>query len=133
MLSAVEGLKLVTNWFDPYVVPIAVGIIVALFLFPATRHGHSVASWFGPITLVWFIVLALGGAMQVSAQSPGSRSGEPFHAVSFLLRHGEIGLFTLGAVFLAVTGAEALYADLGHFGRKPIGSPGCLSPCPRLR
>ncbi|MGE0236178.1 MAG: KUP/HAK/KT family potassium transporter, partial [Methylocystis sp.] len=119
VLSAVEGLKLVTSWFDPYVAPIAVGIIVALFLFQR-RGTASVASWFGPITLVWFIVLALGGATQIARNLRVLEAANPFHAVSFLLRHGEIGLFTLGAVFLAVTGAEALYADLGHFGRKPI-------------
>lgn len=119
VLSAVEGLKLVTSWFDPYVVPIAVGIILALFLFQR-RGTASVASWFGPITLLWFVVLALGGAMQIARNLSVLEAVNPLHAISFLLRHGDIGLFTLGAVFLAVTGAEALYADLGHFGRTPI-------------
>jgi len=119
VLSAVEGLKLVTTQFEPYVVPIAAGIIVGLFLFQR-RGTAAVASWFGPITLLWFIVLALGGAMQIAHNLLVLEAVNPLHAIRFLSDHGEIGLFTLGAVFLAVTGAEALYADLGHFGRRPI-------------
>ena len=84
-------------------------------------HGTArVASFFGPITLVWFIALAVAGLYHVALNPACSRAFNPLHGVSFLLSHGYIGLLTLGAVFLAVTGAEALYADLGHFGRGPI-------------
>ncbi|MBL8675385.1 MAG: potassium transporter Kup, partial [Rhodospirillales bacterium] len=119
VLSAVEGLKLVTSAFEPYVLPITIAIIVGLFL--VQRHGTSaVAGWFGPITLVWFATLAVGGLSHI-ADDPGILAAvDPRHAVGFMLRHGTIGLVVLGAVFLTVTGAEALYADLGHFGRKPI-------------
>jgi len=119
VLSAIEGLKIVTPTFDPYIVPIT--IVILLGLFAVQSHGTArVAAFFGPITLVWFIALALAGLWHVG-QNPGVLVAlSPHHAVSFLAGHGVIGLFTLGAVFLAVTGAEALYADLGHFGRGPI-------------
>lgn len=119
VLSAVEGLKLVTNQFDPYVLIITVGIIVGLFM--VQNHGTAaVAGWFGPITLVWFIVMAIGGAMHLGQDPSVLASLNPAHAVVFISSNGTLGLIALGAVFLAVTGAEALYADLGHFGRKPI-------------
>jgi KUP system potassium uptake protein len=79
-----------------------------------------VATWFGPITLVWFLALAVGGGLHILSRPAVLGAFNPYHAVHFLGTHGMIGLFTLGAVFLAVTGAEALYADLGHFGRGPI-------------
>ncbi len=119
VLSAVEGLKLVTATLDPYVLPITIVIILGLFLIQS--HGTSVvAGWFGPITLVWFAVLAVGGGRHILDDPSVMAALNPLHAVRFMLHHGVIGLVTLGAVFLAVTGAEALYADLGHFGRKPI-------------
>jgi KUP system potassium uptake protein len=119
VLSAVEGLEIETSAFRGYVVPLAVVILFALFAVQS-RGTARVASFFGPVTLVWFIVIAIAGAWQV-AQNPGVLAAfNPVHGVSFLLSHGYIGLLTLGAVFLVVTGAEALYADLGHFGRGPI-------------
>jgi KUP system potassium uptake protein len=119
VLSAVEGLEIETSAFKGYVVPLAVVILFALFAVQS-RGTARVASFFGPITLVWFIVIAGAGAWQV-AQNPGVLAAfNPVHGVGFLLSHGYIGLLTLGAVFLVVTGAEALYADLGHFGRGPI-------------
>src|ERR1700687_249675 len=119
VLSAVEGLEIETSAFRGYVVPLAVVILFALFAVQS-RGTARVASFFGPVTLVWFIVIAVAGAWQV-AQNPGVLAAfNPVHGVSFLLSHGYIGLLTLGAVFLVVTGAEALYADLGHFGRGPI-------------
>ncbi len=119
VLSAVEGLKIVTPTFDPYVVPITVVILVALFAVQS-RGTASVAAWFGPITLVWFIALGIAGLWHVS-QNPGVlRAFDPSYGVGFLLSNRVTGLVTLGAVFLVVTGAEALYADLGHFGRGPI-------------
>ena len=119
VLSAVEGLEVITPALARYVVPLSVVILFALFA--VQSHGTArVAVYFGPITLMWFAVLALGGAWHV-AQNPSVLAAfNPLHGVSFLLSHGIIGLLTLGAVFLVVTGAEALYADLGHFGRGPI-------------
>ncbi len=119
VLSAVEGLKLVTSQFEPYIVPITIGIIIALFLVQS-RGTAAVAAWFGPIVIVWFIVMAIGGALHIAANPGVLLAINPLYAVGFLAEHGLIGLIALGAVFLAVTGAEALYADLGHFGRGPI-------------
>ena len=119
VLSAVEGLKLVTSTLDPYVLPITIVIILGLFLIQS-RGTSVVAGWFGPITLVWFAVMATGGARHLVDDLSVLAALNPVHAVRFMAGHGEIGLVTLGAVFLAVTGAEALYADLGHFGRRPI-------------
>lgn len=119
VLSAVEGLSLVTSQLDAYVLPITLVIIVALFAVQS-RGTAAVASFFGPITLVWFGVLAWGGLAQIVTDPAILNALNPIHAARFLARHGSVGLIVLGAVFLAVTGAEALYADLGHFGRRPI-------------
>ena len=119
VLSAVEGIKLATSALDHYVVPITVLILLALFAVQS-RGTARVAAFFGPIMCIWFAVIA-GAALPLIAQQPSVLLAfNPAYAVSFLLNHGIIGLVTLGAVFLAVTGAEALYADLGHFGKRPI-------------
>jgi KUP system potassium uptake protein len=119
VLSAVEGLKVVTPALEAYVVPIAFIILVALFAVQS-RGTASVAAFFGPITLVWFIAIAGAGLWHIS-QNPGVlRAFDPSHGIHFLATHRLIGFVTLGAVFLVVTGSEALYADLGHFGRGPI-------------
>jgi KUP system potassium uptake protein len=119
VLSAVEGLKLVTPAFEPYVLAITIGIIIGLFVVQK-RGTAAVASFFGPVTIVWFILLAVGGLRHIADDIGVLAAINPFYAVDFLLKNGVLGLIALGAVFLAVTGAEALYADLGHFGRKPI-------------
>jgi KUP system potassium uptake protein len=119
VLSAVEGLKVVTPAFQQFVLPITILIIVALFLVQM-KGTASVATFFGPITLVWFAVMAVAGIVNLANHPQVFLAFNPLYAVDFLLSHGAIGLVTLGAVFLAVTGAEALYADLGHFGRRPI-------------
>jgi KUP system potassium uptake protein len=119
VLSAVEGLKIVTPRFDPYVVPLTVVILIALFAVQS-RGTARVAAFFGPITLVWFIAIAAAGIWHIAADASVLAAINPLYGVRFLASHGMIGLITLGAVFLAVTGAEALYADLGHFGRRPI-------------
>ena len=119
VLSAVEGIKLVTAAFEHYVVPITVIILVALFAVQS-RGTARVASLFGPIMLVWFVVIAIAALPQIARHPEVLQALNPLHAVSFMLHHGMIGFVTLGAVFLAVTGAEALYADLGHFGKRPI-------------
>src|SRR5882724_6731600 len=119
VLSAVEGIKLVTATFDPYVVPLTVIILVALFAVQS-RGTARVAAFFGPIMCVWFAIIAIAAVPQLMRHPEVLLALNPLYAVSFMLHHGLIGFVTLGAVFLAVTGAEALYADLGHFGRKPI-------------
>jgi KUP system potassium uptake protein len=119
VLSAVEGLKLATPAFEHYVVPLTVFILFGLFA--VQRSGTArVASAFGPVMVVWFSSLAALGLVHISDDPSVLAAINPWYALQFLLSHGEIGMVTLGAVFLAVTGGEALYADLGHFGRKPI-------------
>jgi KUP system potassium uptake protein len=119
VLSAIEGLSIVTPAFDPYILVITLIIIVGLF---AVQSGGTarVANFFGPITLVWFAAIAVAGIVHIADYPQILLSINPYYALHFLNNHGAIGLVTLGAVFLAVTGAEALYADLGHFGKNPI-------------
>jgi KUP system potassium uptake protein len=119
VLSAVEGLKLVHPATEHIVLPLTLAIIIGLFLVQS-RGTAAVANWFGPITLVWFIAMAVGGLLHITDDLGVFAALNPVYAVKFMLNHGVIGLIALGAVFLAVTGAEALYADLGHFGKKPI-------------
>lgn len=119
VLSAVEGLNVATDAFEPYVLPITVVILVALF--SVQSHGTArVSALFAPITTVWFLVIAAAGAAEIAANPRILNALNPYYGIEFLLTHGIIGLVTLGAVFLVVTGSEALYNDLGHFGRKPI-------------
>jgi KUP system potassium uptake protein len=118
VLSAVEGLKLAKPGFE-HVMPLAVLILVALFAVQS-RGTARVAALFGPVMTLWFLSIAAAGLMHVR-DSPGVLAAlDPTHGIRFLAEHGHIGLVTLGLVFLAVTGGEALYADLGHFGRRPI-------------
>jgi KUP system potassium uptake protein len=119
VLSAIEGIKLVTSAFDSYVVPLTVVILLALFAVQS-RGTARVASFFGPIMCIWFAVIAIAAIPPIMRQPEVLFALNPVHAVEFMLHHGIIGFVTLGAVFLAVTGAEALYADLGHFGKRPI-------------
>ncbi|MFT4011884.1 MAG: potassium transporter Kup [Paracoccus sp. (in: a-proteobacteria)] len=119
VLSAIEGLKLVTRNVDHLIEPIAIAIIIGLFLVQ-NRGTEAVARFFGPITLVWFLVMAAGGVHWMIQAPHVLGAANPVHALRFLSQNGTLGLIVLGAVFLAVTGAEALYADMGHFGRKPI-------------
>ena len=119
VLSAIEGLKVETPAFEPYVVPLTVLILVALFAVQS-RGTEKVATFFGPVMTVWFIAIAIPGVAYIARNPEVLLACNPVYAVEFLTHHGMIGLVTLGAVFLAVTGAEALYADLGHFGKKPI-------------
>ena len=119
VLSAVEGLKLATPAFDHYVVPLTITILTALFALQR-RGTAQVASFFGPVMVVWFLAIAFFGVVHISDDPGVLLAINPYYAVSFVATHGTIGLVTLGAVFLVVTGGEALYADLGHFGRKPI-------------
>jgi KUP system potassium uptake protein len=122
VLSAIEGLKDVQSIgseIDHYIVPLTVAILVTLFAVQ-WRGTAGVASFFGPVMMVWFVAIAVPGVIMVAADPWVLRALNPLHGVIFVSEHGVTGLVTLGAVFLAVTGAEALYADLGHFGRAPI-------------
>jgi KUP system potassium uptake protein len=119
VLSAIEGIKLVTAAFEPYVVPLTVIILLALFAVQSRGTAH-VAAFFGPIMCIWFAVIAIAAVPPILQHPEVLLALNPLYAVSFMLHHGMIGFVTLGAVFLAVTGAEALYADLGHFGKRPI-------------
>ena len=119
VLSALEGLDLVTPIFDPYVLPLTVLILVSLFF--VQRSGTArVATFFGPIMVLFFAVIALLGIMHIGDAPRIVAAFNPFHGLIFLFSHGFLGFIVLGSVFLAVTGAEALYADMGHFGRLPI-------------
>jgi KUP system potassium uptake protein len=119
VLSAVEGLKLVNPAFSDYVAPLTVIILIALFA-AQSRGTAKVAALFGPIMIVWFVAIAIAGGLHIADDPQVLWALNPLYAIEFVLAHGHIGLVTLGAVFLVVTGGEALYADLGHFGRKPI-------------
>ncbi|MEZ0261288.1 MAG: potassium transporter Kup [Alphaproteobacteria bacterium] len=119
VLSAIEGVKVVAPGFDHYVIPVTLVIIVGLFCFQS--HGTAkVSSFFGPVMLVWFGVLGLMGLQHISDAPEVLAAFNPYYAGAFIVNHGTIAFITLGAVFLCVTGSEAIYADLGHFGRKPI-------------
>lgn len=119
VLSAVEGLKLVAPDLEAMVVPISIVILLGLF-WVQSRGTARVAAFFGPITVVWFVAMAVGGLIHI-VDDPGIfLAANPWYGMKFVASHGLIGLTVLGLVFLAVTGAEALYADLGHFGRRPI-------------
>lgn len=119
VLSAIEGLKVETTAFDPYVVPISVVILLALFA--SQRHGTTkIGTFFGPVMLAWFVVIALLGLGGIWQAPHVLLAFNPLYAAAFLLGNGLLGFIVLGTVFLAVTGAEALYADMGHFGRAPI-------------
>jgi KUP system potassium uptake protein len=119
VLSAVEGIRIVTPVFTPYVIPLTVAILVGLFLIQ--RRGTArVGGLFGPVILVWLCFLAVTGAVQV-VRAPGVLAAVfPWHGLRFLMVNKLHGFVVLGAVFLVVTGTEALYADMGHFGTRPI-------------
>jgi KUP system potassium uptake protein len=119
VLSAVEGLHVATPLFDPYVVPVAIGILVALFIFQS-RGTTGIGRVFGPVTILWFVAIALLGIHQISRVPEVLGAINPLEAIQFFGRNGAEGFVVLGAVFLAVTGGEALYADIGHFGTAPI-------------
>ena len=119
VLGAVEGLKMAGAGLDRFILPISV--IIILVLFAAQRFGTAkVGRIFGPITLVWFVTIAILGIRGILMQPEILKAFNPLHGLSFLAGHGKIGLVVLGSVVLAVTGGEALYADMGHFGPRPI-------------
>ena len=119
VLSAVEGMEVATPLMRPYIIPTTLVVLTGLFLFQQMGTTH-VARLFGPVMVVWFAVLAVLGAVNVAQQMSVWAAINPYYAVVFFVENGWAGFFTLGAVVLAVTGAEALYADMGHFGKRPI-------------
>lgn len=119
VLSAVEGLEVVTPLFRPYVVPITICILVGLFTLQRRGTGH-IGILFGPITFLWFVTLAVLGLVQIVHMPAVLAAIDPGHAFRFFADNGRAGFLVLGSVFLVVTGGEALYADLGHFGVLPI-------------
>ncbi|HBL16593.1 MAG: potassium transporter Kup [Elusimicrobia bacterium GWA2_69_24] len=119
VLSAVEGLEVATPLFTPYVILITVVILIGLFSFQ--RFGtNKVGLLFGPVILLWFLLLAVAGAASIAREPSVLRAFHPGHAAAFLLHNGAAGPLVLGAVFLVATGGEALYADLGHFNERAI-------------
>jgi KUP system potassium uptake protein len=119
VLSAVEGLEVGTAAFKPYVALIAVGVVIALFALQ--RKGTSVVgALFGPVTVLWFLAIAALGVVAIARNPEVLRALDPLHALAFVTQHGWASFVVLGAVLLAFTGAEALYADMGHFGKGPI-------------
>ena len=119
VLSAVEGLEVVTPAFKPYVLPICAAVLVGLFA--VQRYGTSmVGKLFGPVIMVWFAVLTFTGLVEIAQQPAILAALNPFHALRFLAAQGWHMFVAVGAIVLALTGAEALYADMGHFGKRPI-------------
>ncbi len=119
VLSAVEGLGVATQVFEPFVVPITVVILIGLFVVQSRGTG-GIGAVFGPIMIVWFLALIAMGLPKIVANPIVLTAVNPIHGLVLLRDEGVASLGTLGAVFLSVTGAEALYADMGHFGRRPI-------------
>ena len=119
VLSAVEGLTLATPFFEPYIIPVTILILTILFSvqYKGTTH---VGKIFGPVTLIWFICIAILGMVSIVESPEVLYSVNPYYAYNFFAENGWHGFLILGSVFLVVTGGEALYADMGHFGKKPI-------------
>ena len=131
ILGAMEGLSVATPVLTPYVVPITIAILVGLFLLQS-RGTAGVGKIFGPVTLLWFTVLANLGLIQIFHYPEVLSAVSPFHGIDFFIRNGWHGFIILGSVFLVVTGGEALYADMGHFGTKPIRLAWFLIALPSL-
>jgi KUP system potassium uptake protein len=119
VLSAIEGLEVATPNFDPYVVPMTLLILAVLFAVQRVGTGR-VAAVFGPVTACWFMVIAAAGVYHIVDDLSVLAALNPYYAVAYFFHESDVAFVTIGAVFLAVTGAEALYVDLGHFGRRPI-------------
>jgi KUP system potassium uptake protein len=119
VLSAVEGLKEVSTAFEPWVVPIAIMILLALFLVQSRGTG-TMGKIFGPVMLIWFTTLAIVGLSHIADAPEIIRSVNPYYAFQYFTHESKSAFLSLGAIFLVVTGGEALYADMGHFGRRPI-------------
>jgi len=131
VLGAIEGLKTATPAFGPYVIVITLALLFALF--SVQRYGTArVGLFFGPVTLVWFVTIAVLGLREIAREPHILSALSPHHAVMFFVHNGPTGFFVLGAVVLAITGAEALYADMGHFGKRPIRTAWFVVALPSL-
>jgi KUP system potassium uptake protein len=119
VLSAIEGLEVATPAFKPYVVPLTVLVLIGLYAVQY-KGTTGIGKWFGPIMVIWFIALATMGVINIFHMPVILKALNPYYAMSFLLTNKWLAFFALGAVVLAFTGAEALYADMGHFGSRPI-------------
>ena len=123
VLSAVEGLSIATPAFEPFIIPLTVGILIGLFSVQS-RGTAGIARVFGPIMLLWFLTLGVLGAIRIFGSGPEGLSVlgaiNPLYGIQFLFQSGGAGFFVLGSVVLVITGGEALYADMGHFGPRPI-------------
>src|SRR5258708_6824501 len=119
VLSAIEGLEVATPLFRPYVVPITIVVLISLFVIQKFGTGR-VGAAFGPVMLVWFVTIAAMGIVHIAHEPRVLLAVDPRHAVTFFVMNRLHGFLVLGAVFLVVTGGEALYADMGHFGASPI-------------
>jgi KUP system potassium uptake protein len=131
VLSAVEGLRVATPLFQPYVLPISIAIMLGLFGFQRFGTG-KIGSVFGPVVLLWFAAIGLLGALSIAQTPQVLKALSPFYALDFFAEEGWRGFAVLGAVFLVVTGGEALYADMGHFGRRAIQLGWCCAALPCL-
>ena len=131
VLSAVEGLLLATDKIRPYIIPLTLGILAGLFAVQSKGTG-AIGKWFGGVMLAWFSILALLGIIHIADNLSVLKALNPIVGFDFLMHHGKAGLTIMGSVFLVVTGGEALYADMGHFGRKPIARAWTFLVCPAL-
>ncbi len=119
VMSAIEGLEVLTDKFSPFVVPITIAILTFLFLFQS-KGTAKVGKLFGPVIFIWFLVLAISGGYHILGNVHIFKALNPLYAVDFFVRNKIHAFMVLGSVFLVVTGAEAMYADMGHFGKTPI-------------
>ncbi len=119
VLSAIEGLQIATPFFDPFIIPLTIGVLIALF-FIQKRGTAKIGSYFGPIMVIWFVSIGLLGLNELIKVPSVIAALNPLHAIKFFATNSWHAFIALGAVFLSLTGAEALYADMGHFGRGPI-------------
>lgn len=134
VLSAIEGLTILPSLqghIDPFIVPIALGVLLALFLLQ-NKGTALVGAWFGPICVIWFLAIAALGAMQIVREPAVLGAANPLYAIGLMAAHPILAFVLLGSVFLTVTGAETLYADMGHFGRRPISAAWLFLVLPAL-
>jgi KUP system potassium uptake protein len=131
VLSAVEGLQVATPFFNPYIIPITLVILFCLFLIQQ-RGTAGIGKLFGPVMILWFLLLGVLGVLWIARLPSVLAAVNPWHAVRFFLENRGHGFLVLGSVFLVVTGGEALYADMGHFGRRPIRMAWFLLVLPSL-
>ncbi len=131
VLSAVEGLRIATDQLRPFIIPLTLAILVGLFAVQSKGTG-ALGAWFGRVMLAWFAILAVLGITHIAKNPVVLRALNPIEGFYFLTHHGKGALVIMGSVFLVVTGGEALYADMGHFGRKPIARAWTFLVCPAL-